>query len=111
MTEPWGDEHRKRVRGYYSMFIGTLCVFLGGILLVWDKKHSNPSTTMELVVSGGIVLLGLVAAMPQTFMPIISKLIERIPGGPNVEPRADLEEIVERMLRETQEKVDDSNEA
>lgn len=100
MTGDWDPEHKQKVRSYYSMFIGTICVFLGGALLLWDQRHPHPKTSVEIIVSGGIILLGLVAAMPHTFMPIVSNLIERIPGGPDNSNLLSIEETIQQALRE-----------
>jgi hypothetical protein len=99
--DPWGPQYKRRVKTYFSMFIGTICVVLGGTLLLLKRASPAEITTFyDVVLGGGIILLGLCAALPQVFMPVIALLIDKIPGGSATISNDILDPLIEELKDE-----------
>ena len=82
----WSDQHRKQVQLVYAMVVGGIIVVFGLTILAWAVMQAGETNKTALIVGGSICLVGLVASMPRTFMPILSYVLKRIPFLKNGEP-------------------------
>ena len=82
----WSDQHRKQVQLVYAMVVGGVIVVFGLTILAWAVMQEGTPSKTALIVGGSICLVGLVASMPKTFMPILSYVLKRVPFLKDGEP-------------------------
>ena len=81
----WTPAHRTQVKMLYGFIVGGLLISAGVGLLMWAVITTQMSKIV-MGLSGSLILLGLVAGMPGTFMPILSYVIKRVPFLKSTEP-------------------------
>ena len=75
----WSPRHRKQVQTVYAMVVGGVIVLAGLIIISWAIMQEGDPNLIALGVGGGVCLIGLVASMPKTFMPLLSFVLKRLP--------------------------------
>ena len=75
----WSAGHRKQVQTVYAMVVGGVIVLFGLVILSWAIMQEGDPNLIALGVGSGVCLIGLVASMPKTFMPILSYVLKRLP--------------------------------
>lgn len=78
--DAWSAAHRRQVRFVYALVVGGILVFAGIIVCIWAITNETV-TNMVALLGGGMIVLGLVASMPRTFMPVLSAALKKIPWG------------------------------
>ena len=84
--EPEPDEqedHEQRVRFFFSIALGAVLMLAGTGVVIFDVVN-QPTDLWVLGFGVGLILLGGVAALPGTFVPIFRTVVSKIPG--RVEP-------------------------
>ena len=71
-----------RIRAAYPLVIGGLLV-VGGMVIMIAAVLSEQLGRTEGIAGLALVLLGCVASMPKTFMPVFATLMKKIPFGKN----------------------------
>ena len=77
----WTDAHRRQVRMVYGMATGGFLMTAGVVVLIYGMTNDLINDAPVLALGGGLVLCGLVAGAPATWMPILSALLKKIPWG------------------------------
>ena len=94
-------EHRRRssdrtrhIYGMYGLVAGGVLMAAGLAVILFDVFRSDG----DLRVLGfgiGLVLLGGTAALPATFMPILTTVLRKIPGRAELPPPPALPELLD----------------
>ena len=84
---PKQDEPRRRksdaTKSMYAMFglVAGAILMIAGLIVILFEVLTNGGDNMTTLGFGiGLVLLGGTAALPATFMPILSAVLKKIPG-------------------------------
>lgn len=80
----WSADHRRAVKTIYGLAVGGVLTLAGVVVIVWAVLNERVEVA-TLGVASALVLLGLVASMPGTFMPVLSAVLKKIPWGRNGE--------------------------
>jgi len=78
--DAWSPDHRRHVRMLYGLTVGGALVFAGIVILSWAAINDRMDLPV-LSVSGGLVVVGLIAGLPNTFLPVFSALLKKVPWG------------------------------
>ena len=79
-NRPRGQEDVERaVRGMYGLVAGAVLMLAGVAVILFDVFRDG-SDMRVLGMGIGLVMLGGAAALPRTFMPILSAVLKKIPG-------------------------------
>lgn len=73
----WDDRHRMWVRLIYGMLIGTVLI-VGAFHSVLPHLFEGGLDKTEMAFIGGLVVLGLVAALPHTFKEFVGEVVARV---------------------------------
>ena len=75
-NELWSERHKLLIRRIYGMIIGTIMIFMGIWLI--PMMASDGFTIVEGAILLSIILLGLTASMPHTFMQVVSNVVSSV---------------------------------
>jgi hypothetical protein len=75
----------------------------GVLVIVWAVLNERVETA-TLGVASALVLLGLVASMPGTFMPVLSAILKKIPWGRNGEPDGPINHALPHLVDDDPDK-------
>jgi len=78
----WSEPHRKQVKAIFALVIGSFIILAGIVFLGWEvmtREVGIPLDKLVLSMGGGLIAVGLIAAMPGTFIPVFSWVVQRIP--------------------------------
>ena len=81
------DSDRTRfIYGMSGLVIGTVMILAGLAVIMFDVfRQTNDIRMMGFGI--GLIMLGGAAALPKTFMPILSAVLKKIPGrGETLKP-------------------------
>ena len=94
--DAWSPAHRRNVKFIYGLVVGGLLIFAGVIVVIWGVTNDEVGNRVVLL-GGGLVLLGLVASMPSTFMPVFSAILKKIPWGRAAEENGSITRALPRI--------------
>ena len=83
--DEWATAHLKRVRFFYGLAMGGVLTAAGVVVIVYDVLTDGPDLWI-MAFGGGLVLVGGVAALPGTFMPVFSAILRKLPGASDPGP-------------------------
>ena len=92
-NRPQQDVERA-VRGMYGLVAGAVLMLAGVAVILFDVFRAG-SDVRVLGMGIGLVLLGGTAALPRTFMPILSAVLKKIPGRSETIKPPDVVELLE----------------
>ncbi len=74
-NDHWGPDWIKIVRGVYATIVGT-GVIVGGLQTVPHLLEDGELSIVESLFAGGLVAVGIIAAFPWIFMPVLSMILK-----------------------------------
>ena len=75
------DNGEARTRFVFSIALGGIMILAGVLVIVWDVLSDGVAEMWVSGVGVALVLLGGVAALPGTFVPIFSTVMKKLPGA------------------------------
>ena len=84
----------KAVYAMYGLVVGAVLMIAGLVVILFDVLTGEGTEARILGLGIGLVLLGGTAALPKTFMPILSAVLKKIPGRAETITPPDVTDIV-----------------